>query len=678
MTNTNVEMELSKLRTAADTGYRLANANYLKIERSLRKAEHHIEIANEEQKNLQQIQTAALISKQNEELKQLRQTIGFIKENIDALRERSKDFSIVVFGRAMSGKSTLMEILTQGDGSSIGKGAEKTTRSIRTYYWNGLKITDVPDFDFFKDAQNDKLGMEAALTADLILFLLTDDAPQPEEAQCLAQLKSLGKSILGVLNLKQDINLKRRDYTLKGLQKIFADDEKINAVIAQFRNLAKDYHQNWNDIKFVPTHLAAAYNAITKKKFDNEIYTASHFVEVENAIIEKVRTDGKFLRIKNFVDTVAVPMDNILLKLFEHSAISLKESKLWLKKSKEIKAWRQQFWDRSQSKLYRLFSEISAELTAEIETFTEENYDNEKINEKWQDSLHHFLHVERYQNLLREISDECSAELRNFGDELTQELKYSFDGKTQTDIKLEDEESPLWAKFTTFAIPSLLMLVPGLGWTARIAVGVGASFFQTLFERKKNKIREAKERIGGQLKESGFKALNRINDQARDVLNRQILANVNAFIDLLISYAHMLARLGKSQSEIAETLINDYEDLNAVLFVEAVEYKGAGRIDDVKVTLRVPGTISVVIAEDSNVNTRAISELLGERFFVMKPLDNWDSTMKKMLGCEFELETYPLEVETDHKTYSVTPKGKVSNKRLKLTQQISPYPIMTA
>jgi ATPase subunit of ABC transporter with duplicated ATPase domains len=52
-------------------------------------------------------------------------------EDISALSKTS--FSVTLFGRTMTGKSTLMEILTHGKGESIGKGAQRTTRDVRTY-----------------------------------------------------------------------------------------------------------------------------------------------------------------------------------------------------------------------------------------------------------------------------------------------------------------------------------------------------------------------------------------------------------------------------------------------------------------------------------------------------------------------------------------------------------------
>lgn len=137
------------------------------------------------------------------------------------MRGRTKFFSIVVYGRNEAGKSPFMEILTHGNGQSIGKGGQRTTLDVRDYFWNGLKITDVPGiFAFSLDAKearvDESLALEAAKKADLILFLLTSDAPQPDEAEKLAQLRRLGKPVLGVINDdRAGENWQRRFQSLK-------------------------------------------------------------------------------------------------------------------------------------------------------------------------------------------------------------------------------------------------------------------------------------------------------------------------------------------------------------------------------------------------------------------------------------------------------------------------------
>ncbi len=672
MANTNVEVELLRFRDAANKGYALAKENFGKIENSLKNAEQHIEKVNAKQDQIQKVQSTVLLSRQNTELQELRKNIERIKGNIEDLREKQKDFTIVVFGRAMSGKSTLMEILTHGKGNSIGKGAQRTTTDIRSYYWHGLKIIDMPSIDFFDNEQSDKIGMETAKSADLILFLLTNETPIVEEAQCLAQLKILGKPILGVINVKKNLNFKRQDAELKELNKIFSHDEEIKKILAQFKDMSKNFNQDWNDIKFLPTHLAAAYHADANN--NAQIYEASHFNDVKNYILEKVKTDGKFLRIKTFVDSVAVPMNIILMKIFEHAAISLKESKIFLNNSKKIKAWQQNFWERSQNKLYQIFSELSENLNYEILKFAEHNYKEKNINEKWAQRINQFGYVERYQQLLETVSAECLEELKKLNDHLIQELEIFFNGELQKNIGFESAET--FKKYIAVTLPKISAAVPKINYSPEEINNKHTSIFGAFFERKDVQTRDAKKNLQSQLNDATLEMLAKINNQARYILNKQILGNINIFIDALINYSHILAQLGKSQSEIAETLIGDHEELNSILFMEAINYKNAGHIYKVKATMRIPGEISVIIAEDSDIDTQKISELLEEKFIVMSAQENWNDTMKKVLECDFDLDTYQIEIETDEKTFSVTPKEKISEQKLKLAQQISPYPIM--
>lgn len=668
-----MEEELLKCQAAAEDGYQIASKKYEEIAINLLKAENRIKKAEEEQSQMSRIQGTALLKRQDEELKEIRKHIAEIRKNIDVLHERQKDFSIAVFGRKSAGKSTLMEILTHGNGETIGKGVPRTAEDIRSYNWKGLKIIDLPNLEFFKDAESNEIGMEAVKSADVVLLLLTTEELQPEEAQCLAQLKYFGKPVLTVINVKKDLNFKKPNSIPNELQKVF-DKNETDEVIAQLKNHLKDYDHDWSDFKYVTTHLAAAYYAQSNEKNAAEIFQASNFAEVENFILEKIKSDGQFLRTKNFIDSIAVPMDDAILKIFSHSASSLKESKVWRQKYREIAEWRKNFWENAQVKIQKLYSELQQHLKHEIPHFAEENYNNDNVKEEWNNYIKQFGYVERYQELLKEISKECEAQRKKFCDEFTQELKLAFNGTTQTDIKLDDTVP--WEKYAAIVLPNLLMLIPGIGWTARVTIFVASSFFSSLFENKEEKIRKAKANLAQQLEESSLDTLAKINNQARDVLNKQILGNVDDFTDTLIGYAYMLAQLGESQSKMAEILLGEYNDLNETLFYEAVKYKRAGNISEMRSTIRIPGEISVVLMEESTVNDAAITELLGEKFMTIKLLDSWNDIMKSILGCDFELNSYPMNAKVDGKTYSVTPKEKITATEFKLAQQISPYPII--
>lgn len=672
--------ELQKCRETAEEGYKLASQKYSEIEKNIADEKKRIEETFSEQDKISRISNTEIVKNQEQELQEIEKDLNVIRDNIYQLHKRQKDFSIIVYGRTMAGKSTLMEILTRGNGQSIGKGAQRTTLDVREYYWQGLKITDVPGICAFGGAEDERLAMEAAKSADLILFLITNDAPQADEAACLAQLKSLGKPILGVINIKMAFNMERRNLALKQLQKKLAETDVINAILEQFKAFDKLHNQDWSDIKFVATHLNAAYQAHPCRANDPEVYETSNFVQVENFILDKVRNDGQFIRVKTFIDSVAVPMNGVITKIFDHSANILNESDLWLDKRIELQKWRESFLQRSQNKLDRIYETLSEKLESEIYSFAEHYYQDDKVGDKW---IKHFQELgfeNRYKNLLTQLANECNKKRKELSDELTQQIKYSFKNDMKFNISLEST-TPL-GQYAAMVLPNLLMFIPGVGWGLRITIMVGGIIASFLFGNKEEKIREAKEKLRADLGKPSFEALGAMHTKVVDEFNNVILEKgVDEFSDLLGDYYHMFARLGNSQTMIADHLCDEFGELNNILLGVAIEYKNAGSISDGMGTLRVPGQKFILMAGDSNLDEQAISSLLGENFIFIKSENDLREDMKKILSCDFEIADYCLDYDHDDKeaerTFTLVPKEKITEVTRQLAQQRAGVPIIT-
>lgn len=671
--------ELQKCRETAEEGYKLASQKYSEIEKNIAEEKVRIEKILSEQDKISRIPNTEIVETQNQELQKIETDLKVIRNNIYQLHKRQKDFSIIVYGRTMAGKSTLMEILTRGNGQSIGKGAQRTTLDVREYYWQGLKITDVPGICAFGGAEDERLAMEAAKSADLILFLITNDAPQADEAACLAQLKSLGKPILGVINVKMAFNMERRNLALKQLQKKLAETDVINAILEQFKAFDKLHNQDWSDIKFVATHLNAAYQAHPCRANDSEVYETSNFVQVENFILDKVRNDGQFIRVKTFIDSVAVPMNGVIAKVFDHSTNILNESNIWLDKRIELQKWRESFLQRSQNKLDRLYDTLAEELESEIYSFADYYYQDEKVGDKW---IKHFQELgfeNRYKNLLTQLANECNKKRKELSDELTQQIKYSFKNDMKFNIKLESTTP--WGQIASMVLPNLLMFIPGVGWGLRIGIMVAGIIASFLFGNKEEKIREAKEKLRADLGKPSFEALDAMHSKVVDEFNNVILEKgVDEFSNLLGDYYHMFARLGNSQTMIAEHLCDEFGKLNGILLGVAIEYKNAGSASDGVGVFRVPGQKFLLMAGSSNLDEQEISSLLGENFIFMKSKNDLQEDIKTILGCDFEVADYALDYDHDDKeaerTFSLVPKEKISEITLQLAQQRACLPIV--
>ena len=194
---------LKECNESAKIGYKIASAQEKNLNRALASAQEKVQstIVGFNTSPFYTPEAIELLEAQLEEIREAFNHLSFaFREDLQKLRENLSKFSITLFGRTMSGKSTLMEILTEGDGSSIGKGAQRTTKDVRKYTWNGLEITDVPGIGAFEGEDDEQIAFEAAKTADIILFLITDDAPQMVEAECFSRIVSLGKPIICVMN----------------------------------------------------------------------------------------------------------------------------------------------------------------------------------------------------------------------------------------------------------------------------------------------------------------------------------------------------------------------------------------------------------------------------------------------------------------------------------------------
>jgi predicted GTPase len=93
-------------------------------------------------------------------------------------RRRSDRFTVALFGRTMAGKSTIREAITGGDGSTIGKGGQRTTREIHEYAWEGLSIVDTPGFGAYEGAVDRECAFTVVDESDVIVFLLSSDGAQ--------------------------------------------------------------------------------------------------------------------------------------------------------------------------------------------------------------------------------------------------------------------------------------------------------------------------------------------------------------------------------------------------------------------------------------------------------------------------------------------------------------------
>lgn len=609
--NNDIEEALHECQAYAQKGYDIASNTWNNIHQALLAEEQKVKKVDKQQGRISRLADEELIKKKKQGLASFMEMDKELKQDLSYLQKQQKEFSVLVFGRTMVGKSTLMEIMTHGSGASIGNGSQRTTLDVRDYHWQGMKITDVPGIASFDGREDDRLALEAAKAADLILFLISDDGVQQEEAKNLAELRRLGKPVLGIINVKLGITEQVRSLDMKRLRNKMAERERIETICNQFRQFAGNFQQDWGDLTFVPVHLKAAYLGQDKNP---ELWEVSNFTEVEDYILSKVQRDGCFLRIKTFLDRVIIPLQGRMEMLYENSSSSLTEVFEYQKKCQELTEWKKAFVEDSQEKFNNLCTRVKNKLARGIKEFAEDNYENEDAGKDWKKYLQEELKLEAdCLSFLQERANKCSRKRRELMDSLKTELTFAGVNVEFDDISMDSiVDTQFWG--SAAAIGAGLISGP-IG----IAIGIGTWLFGS---SKEEKIEKAQKKLQKKLQEAmdecGY--VDKLMAGVANTMSEEIFGKgVDGLYNALAQMDAMLIGLAKEEATGAERLGVLLNQLNCKLLHEAEGYvaaqEGKNLVLSVDRIARIPGEVTVVYdTVDSFDGYEAqITKLLGEK-----------------------------------------------------------------
>lgn len=608
-----LQESLRKCSSYANEGYKRAKESCDKVRLALLNEEQALFKVEDQQNQMRRLENTYILDQQKDAIREFSHKLDKIENDLKRLHENNKDFSIVVFGRTMAGKSTLMEILTHGNGASIGNGSQRTTRDVRDYEWQGLKITDVPGIASFGDEgrEDDRLAIDAAKAADLIIFLITDDAPQQEEAQRLAELLNLGKPVLGVVNVKATLNLNKRALGIRTIQRKLADTERLQSIQDQFKAYARDFNQDWQNIEFVYTHLRAAFLSNFENNTDEELFALSNFSQVEEHILNKVHQDGCFLRIKTFIDNAVIPMQKQMELLLEHSSESTTTALTYRYKWHELDDWLNSFKEKVQQKQNAFGKNFKNYIDHEIWDFAEYHYDDEQAGDSWNAKVEKMNLEQRCTDFLMPIANEAERKRRESTDDLKTEINFSTGNFDIGSIGGFDTTS-FKGLFSIGALGAGLLLSGPIGLVAAGALGL----FSLFSDSKSEKIREAKRKMRQEIHKQMDPAIDNILTKISNIIDDEIIGKgIYGLRQNLVDRDEMLFALAANQQKSARKLNDNLFDLNADLFIKASIYVNCNDKYCIYYIPRIPGQICYGIGPgNASMDTcNKIAKLLGEK-----------------------------------------------------------------
>lgn len=124
---------------------------------------------------------------------------------------------VVLMGRTMAGKSTLLAALTGGSAERVGVGAQRTSRDVfaaPALDLQDVEIVDTPGVGAKDGAEDVALAMAEVPGADLVLWVASNDSFQEETAQALRAVAFRGKPVVVALNCRASLfdELDREDF----------------------------------------------------------------------------------------------------------------------------------------------------------------------------------------------------------------------------------------------------------------------------------------------------------------------------------------------------------------------------------------------------------------------------------------------------------------------------------
>ena len=684
---------LKECNKSAKTGYKIASAQEKNLNRALDSAQEKLQstINDFNSSPLYAPETTELLGNQFLEISHAFNRLSFaFKEDLENLRKNLSKFSVTLFGRTMTGKSTLMEILTEGDGSSIGKGSQRTTRDTREYVWNGLEITDLPGIGAFEGEDDEQIAFEAAKKADLILFLITDDAPQVAEAECFSRIVNLGKPIICIMNVKASIDVdKGLKLAMRDINKRF-DMDRLYEIRNQFLMFSEQFGQTWAHIPFVYVHLKSAYTALkadTKEKM-NSLQEVSRIDYLKRKIVDQVRTKGKFYRIKTFIDVISNPILESMDSLLEQSRINSVQGRTILAKKRQLDDWKNIFYRDGKAQIKSLIVKIKSELNGEIASFAEEHFDDKNADKEWNKLLKARKIEVQCQELLEELEAKSNDKLQEISREIMNELKFSTSFERDRSLRMHKiiDGKKIW-NWSSLVMGGGLSLAAGiaylvgataagpLGWAALIvyAIGFGGSF---LFKSRDRQEHEARINLEKLLRENVTKICDTLENDMHKSFKSLISVRIEGLMKEMDKINSIIFRLADTQKELAWELNKHLLELNNQILTEAIRLIGAEGLQyHVQSVARIPGNTSLILLNDGTVfpeeQKDGLYRLMSERIGFVYNSDNKQILISRILGRNIDRNFINIEEKIGVAHIPLSDATPTIKNRVRLAQQFS-------
>lgn len=631
-----LDKKMLKILNGFEKGFQWANNRNALLAEVLQNAKIGIQKSKNKLRigNLKDYEIISCLEEQYEELLNeqnlCKETI--VKE-LEQKKKQINKFNITLFGRTMVGKSTLYEILTDGDGKSIGKGAQRTTLDIREYEWNGVHIIDVPGVAAFEGNNDEVIAFEAAKCADLVLFIITDDGNKAAEAEWFSKIRKLGKPLIGILNVKCniDVNVDIK-YIEKDIIRAFKNAD-IEKHISYFREYAMKEGCDWNNIEFIPVHLLAAFisknvkNLSIRKKF-REISRIDVLVD---KVLNQIEKNCGFYCFKSYVDLVTRNIIKTKDKCIQQYVFNAKSALQYKIKSAELSKELLVSEERFKQEIDRKTKEFERILKERADSFVASHYEDDNASNNWCSIVSREKINERAFTVLETFNHSVNKRIREIicmdAFDIKDAFSYKRVGSIDTSTIIDKRKIASRIINGSMLVFAMLKIAPIpipqikiAAWVLPIII-TGISYIPNLFENKEKKIQERQDKIRDVLYKNIDDNISSVKTEMLKVLE-DILGQLRNAVNSLNGISGELKILATLQRGVALNLNEILLDANRDLVLEAIGRTNKAEVyyDMFTGVARIPGEyLMFSLAKQDYVleNKEKLEELFQEKIYVV-------------------------------------------------------------
>lgn len=572
----------------------------------------------------------------NNETSELLKT-GFInfENSFSKKQDNLSDFTITLFGRTKAGKSTIREALTNGDGSTIGKGAQRTTRDVKIYNWNHLRILDTPGFDAYKGDEDEIIAFSQVDETDLILFLVTSDSIEESEFKKLASLRKENKPVIILLNILYDLKhpIKKKQF-LKDPKKYVS----INAIEGHLERLKflSQKHFDIQNISVIPIHALSAFESNNAKGEEKiNLYNASNFKGFSDYLTKEIEISGKQKRVQSFRDSYIFHLENRIKNVYEDSYRSLKPIvRVLQNKQFELKNWFDKFIFDKNDEIEKKVEKIFEPLFNQLDYFVDQNIENSDFGDKWNNIVSKYITENNFKSIQESIVTDMNRYLEEFFKEFKFDMNLSVSKIKSDEIRGVKKGSigkvVRWSGAAVGTASAVILSAAvanswnPVGWGLAI-VGIGLGIFSWFwgddtrrFNRQKaimktrmfNNLEKMQRKNKGTLKTWFYED---ITHGLKKKITQDLYHQVGLFQKLLSEYSAIAKRIDSFMEK---------ENVELVKRLLELEHSNAYNTDAIQNVARIQGLLTKILVErplfNDETKRKDFQKIYGERIVEIK------------------------------------------------------------